>query len=226
TLFDSQDGLYTLCEKGIIDGKKIEKNTINSSISRVLTAQNDWKQILECAKNKDLKIIISNTTESGIRLMSDDISHYPPVSFPGKLLAFLYERFKLFNGDDQSGFVIIPTELILDNAKKLEAIVLELAHLNSLEPEFIEWIEKSNFFCNSLVDRIVTGMPDEKIKNKIEDELGYRDELLTVSEIYRLWAIEGDDKIKKICSFADVDDGVVIANNIELQREIKLRLLN
>lgn len=226
TLFDSQDGLYTLCEKGIIDGKKIEKNTINSSISRVLIAQNDWKQILECAKNKELKIIISNTTESGIRLISDDISHYPPVSFPGKLLAFLYERFKVFNGDEQSGFVIIPTELILDNGKKLESIVLELAHLNSLEPEFIEWIEKCNFFCNSLVDRIVTGMPAENIKNEIEGELGYRDELLTVSEVYRLWAIEGDDKIKKICSFADVDDGVVIAHNIELQRELKLRLLN
>ena len=226
TLFNSQDGLYTLCERGIIDGKKIEKNTINSSISRVLIAQNDWKQILECAQNKDLKIIISNTTESGIRLVSDDISHYPPVSFPGKLLAFLYERFKVFNGDEQSGFVIIPTELILENGKKLEAIILELAHLNSLEPEFIEWIEKCNFFCNSLVDRIVTGMPDENIKNKIEDELGYKDELLTVSEVYRLWAIEGNDKIRDICSFAGADNGVVIESDIELQRELKLRLLN
>ena len=226
TLFDSQDGLYTLCERGIIDGKKIEKNTINSSISRVLIAQNDWKQILECAQNKDLKIIISNTTESGIRLVSDDISHYPPVSFPGKLLAFLYERFKVFNGDEQRGFVIIPTELILENGKKLEAIILELAHLNSLEPEFIEWIEKCNFFCNSLVDRIVTGMPDENIKNKIEDELGYKDELLTVSEVYRLWAIEGNDKIRDICSFAGADNGVVIESDIELQRELKLRLLN
>ncbi|HEY5390888.1 MAG TPA: tagaturonate reductase, partial [Hanamia sp.] len=197
-----------------------------SSISRVLIAQNDWKQILECAQNKDLKIIISNTTESGIRLMSDDISHYPPVSFPGKLLAFLYERFKVFNGDEHSGFVIIPTELILDNGKKLEAIVLELAHLNSLEPEFIEWIEKCNFFCNSLVDRIVTGMPDENIKNKIEDELGYKDQLLTVSEVYRLWAIEGNDKIRDICSFAGADNGVVIESDIELQRELKLRLLN
>src|SRR6185312_14188487 len=226
TLFDNQDGLYTLCEKGIIDGKKIENNTINSSISRVLIAQNDWKQILECAQNKDLKIIISNTTESGIRVVSDDISHYPPASFAGKLLAFVYERFKVCNGDEQSGFVIIPTELKLETGKNLEAIVLELAHLHSLEPEFIEWIGKCNFFCNSLVDRIVTGMPDENIKNKIEDELGYKDELLTVCEVYRLWAIEGDDKIRDICSFAGADNGVVIESDIELQRELKLRLLN
>lgn len=226
TLFDSQDGLYTLCEKGIVSGKKIENSTIHSSISRVLTAQNDWKQILECAHNKEMNIIISNTTEAGIRLVSDDINRNPPVSFPGKLLAFLYERFKAFKGDEHTGFVVIPTELISDNGKKLEAIVLELAHLNSLEPEFIDWVEKCNFFCNSLVDRIVTGMPDESTRNAIENELGYKDELLTVCEVYRLWAIEGGEKIRQICSFADADKGVVIANDIELQRELKLRLLN
>ncbi len=224
--FERQDGLFTLCERGIVDGEKFEKNCINSSISRVMVAQTDWKQILELAKNKDLQIIISNTTEMGIRLINEDLRLYPPTSFPGKLLAFLYERFKVFEGDEESGFVIIPTELILDNAKKLEDIVLELAHLNSLEPEFIEWIEKCNFFCNSLVDRIVTGMPDENTRARIENEFGYNDELLTVSEVYRLWAIEGDSKIRKICSFADADDGVVVEPNIELQRELKLRLLN
>jgi tagaturonate reductase len=226
TAFRKQDGLYTLCERGIVDGEKIENNTINSSVSRTFVAQTDWKQILELAKNEDLKIIISNTTEAGIRMLTEDVSHYPPTSFPGKLLAFLYERFKVFNGNEESGFVIIPTELISDNAKKLEAIVLELAHLNSLEPEFIEWIEKCNFFCNSLVDRIVTGMPDENTRANIENKLGYKDELLTVCEVYRLWAIEGDDKIRRICSFAAADDGVVIENDIELQRELKLRLLN
>src|SRR6185437_2014088 len=224
--FDKQDGLYTLCERGIVDGEKIEENIISSSISRVLIAQKDWGEILECAHNLDLKIIISNTTEVGIQLENDDIRHYPPNSYPGKLLAFLYERFIAFNGSDESGFVIIPTELILENGKKLESIVLELAHLNSLEDDFIEWLERSNYFCNSLVDRIVTGMPDEKIKNEIENELGYTDELLIVSEVYSLWAIEGDEKIKRILSFAEADKGVVIEPNIELHRELKLRLLN
>jgi len=95
-----------------------------------------------------------------------------------------------------------------------------------LEDDFIEWLEKSNNFCNSLVDRIVTGMPDEKIKSEIENELGYKDDLLIVSEVYSLWAIEGDEKIKRILSFAEADEGVVIEPNIELHRELKLRLLN
>ena len=224
--FDKQDGLYTLCERGIIDRQKIEENIISSSVSRVLIAQKDWGEILECAHNPNLKIIISNTTEVGIQLANDDIRHYPPVSYPGKLLAFLYEKFIAFNGSEDSGLVIVPTELILENGKKLESIVLELAHLNSLEDDFIEWLEKSNFFCNSLVDRIVTGMPDKEIKTAIENELGYTDELLIVSEVYSLWAIEGDKKIKDILSFAEADEGVVIEPNIELHRELKLRLLN
>src|ERR1700749_465032 len=33
--FDLQDGLYTLCIRGIEDGKKIEENLICSAISRV-----------------------------------------------------------------------------------------------------------------------------------------------------------------------------------------------
>ncbi|MDP4284328.1 MAG: tagaturonate reductase [Bacteroidota bacterium] len=224
--FDKQDGLYTLCERGIQDGAKVEEYTICSSVSRVLAAQDEWGQVLECAHNEHLKIIISNTTEVGIQLVNDDIRRYPPSSFPGKLLAFLYERYIAFNGSKDSGFVIVPTELITDNAKKLESIVLELAHLNSLEDDFIEWIEQCNFFCNSLVDRIVTGMPDEKTKQAIENDLGYKDELLIVSEIYSLWAIEGDEKVKNILSFAEADDGVVIEPNIDLHRELKLRLLN
>jgi tagaturonate reductase len=224
--FDKQDGLYTLCERGIVDGQKIEENIISSSISRVLIAQKHWGEILECAHNPDLQIIISNTTEVGIQLENDDIRHYPPTSFPGKLLAFLYERFIAFSGSHESGLVIVPTELITDNGKKLESIVLELAHLNSLRDEFIEWLEKCNFFCNSLVDRIVTGMPDEKIKNEIENEIGYKDDLMIVSEVYNLWAIEGDEKIKSILSFAEADEGVVIQPNIDLHRELKLRLLN
>src|SRR5450755_3678853 len=66
--FDKQDCLYTLCVLGVKDDKKIEENIINSSISRVLNAQHEWKQILECAYNESLQVIISNTTEVGIKL--------------------------------------------------------------------------------------------------------------------------------------------------------------
>jgi tagaturonate reductase len=187
--------------RGVENGKTVEENIINASISRVLGAKTEWKRILECAHNPEMKIIISNTTEVGIQLVQDDINSEPPVSFPGKLLAFLYERFKAFNGSKGSGMVIVPTELITDNGSKLESIVLELAHRNSLDYKFLEWLENNNVFCNSLVDRIVPGKPNAEAVKKIEDSLGYKDDLLTMSEVFRLWAIEADEKVKEVLSF-------------------------
>ncbi len=224
--FDKQDGLYTICVRGVENGKTVQENIVNASISRVLGAKTEWKRILECAHNPEMKIIISNTTEVGIQLVQDDITSDPPISFPGKLLAFLYERFKAFNGSAASGMVIVPTELITDNGTKLESIVLELAHRNNLDFKFIEWLENSNTFCNSLVDRIVPGKPNAADSKKLEDELGYKDDILTMSEVFRLWAIEGDEKVKEVLSFCKADEGVVIAPDITLFKELKLRLLN
>ena len=226
TAFDKQDGLYTLCVRGLDGGKTVEENIVNSSISRVLSAKDEWSEILQCAHNPNMQIIISNTTEVGIQLVQDDIHRLPPVSFPGKLLAFLLERYKAFDGSRQSGMVIVPTELILDNGKKLESIVLELAHLNGLDDTFIQWLENCNYFCSSLVDRIVPGKPDSSIREQLEKQFGYKDELLTMSEVYRLWAIEGGEHIKSVLTFASVDEGVVIAPDINLFRELKLRMLN
>lgn len=224
--FDKQDGLYTLCVRGLENGQKVEENIINSSISRVLSAKDEWSKILECAHNPNMQVIISNTTEVGIQLVNDDVRRHPPVSFPGKLLSFLYERYLAFNGSIQSGMVVIPTELIPDNGKKLESIVLELAHLNGLPDAFIAWLEEANHFCNSLVDRIVPGKPSAQDREALEQELGYHDQLLTMSEVYRLWAIEGDDHVKSVLSFYEADEGVIIAPDINIYRELKLRLLN
>jgi len=221
TAFNRQDGLFThsIRENGI------ETNRINSSISRVLSAKQHWNEILDCAHSRDMQIIISNTTETGIQLLPEDIRQHPPKSYPGKLLSFLYERFKAFGGSAHSGMVIIPTELIPDNGKKLESIVLELAHLNGLEDEFIEWIEKQNSFCNSIVDRMVS-MPDEAELSSLKSDLGYEDHLLVLSEDYCRWEIEGNEKLKEILSFANADDRVGISSNIDTYGELVLSVLN
>ena len=225
--FQQQDSLYTLCVRGIEDGKKIDETIINSSISRVLSANTDWKAILECAHNPVMQIIISNTTEVGIALTEDNIHLTPPHSFPGKLLAFLNERYKAFDGSNESGMVIIPTELIPDNGDKLRSIVTELAKMNELEDSFINWLETANYFCNSLVDRIVPGKLTGEDKIKTEKKLGYKDDLMIMAESFRLWVIESDNKkVKGILSFCKADEGSVITEDIEKFRELKLRLLN
>lgn len=226
TDFEKQDNLYTIYSKGIENGKEVEEQVVCSAIARVISAAHDWAAVLEVAQSPDLQIIISNTTEVGIQLIKEDVNKQPPASYPGKLLAVLYERYKAFKGSADSGLVIVPTELIVDNGKKLEAIVLELAHLNNLEPAFMDWLESSNTFCNSLVDRIVPGKPNELLAGKLEKERGYTDDLHIMSETYSLWAIEGDDNVADVLSFCQADKGVVITPDIELFRELKLRLLN
>jgi tagaturonate reductase len=182
---------------------------------------------LEYAHNTAIQIIISNTTEVGITLIEDNIHLHPPRSFPGKLLSFLYERYKAFNGSNESGMVIIPTELIPDNGNKLSAIVIELAKMNKLENSFVNWLQTTNHFCSSLVDRIVPGKLTEEDKINTEKKLGYKDRLMIMAESFRLWAIESDNKrVKEMLSFSKADDDVVITDDIEKFRELKLRLLN
>ncbi|MEA5137580.1 tagaturonate reductase [Arcicella rigui] len=225
--FNEQDGLFTHCIKGLENGQPIEEYVLNASISRTLSARSEWNEVLNCAKNPEMQVIISNTTEVGIALLENDkVTNNPPQSFPVKLLAFLYERWKTFGGTAKSGMVIIPTELIVGNGDKLQEIVLEQAHRNGLEPDFIEWLETHNHFCNSLVDRIVPGKPDQETRTDLQKRFGYTDDLMILSEVYRLWAIQGDEKIRKILTFASVDSGVIIERDIEVYRELKLRMLN
>lgn len=224
--FWQQDNLYTLCVRGIQDGRKVEENIICAAIRTVLSAKDQWNEVLDYATSTTLQVIISNTTEVGLQLVNESIHQQPPASYPAKLLALLYQRWKAFGGSAASGLIIIPTELISDNGKKLFSIVESLAQFNQLETDFMHWLKTHNRFCNSLVDRIVPGKPSEPALSGYRHQLGYRDELLTVCEHYRLWAIECDDYVRSVLSFSSSDEGVVIAHDIEQYKELKLRMLN
>ncbi|UKT63697.1 tagaturonate reductase [Pedobacter mucosus] len=225
--FADQNNLYTLCVKGIEDGVAVEEYTINSSISRVLSATSEWAEILKTAHQPEMKVVISNTTEVGIVKSEDKITDSPPQSYPGKLLAFLHERYKAFNGSVESGMVIVPTELISDNADKLKEILLDLTIQNKLGWDFENWLRTANYFCKTLVDRIVPGRLPAEAQKAIEDELGYKDGLMIMAEPFRLWAIESaSEKVKEVLSFATADKGIFIVPSIDKFKELKLRLLN
>jgi tagaturonate reductase len=226
--FIRQDSLYTLLMKSTNNQVDVNETVICSAISRVVNANHEWADVLECATNPLLQVIISNTTETGITLFADDrISSQPPVSFPGKLLAFLFKRYSFFKGSSESGMVILPTELIPGNGSKLAGIVNELALTNKMDPAFINWFNHSCDFCNTLVDRIVPGKLPQEEQLAVEKKLGYEDELMIMSETYGLWAIETSSKrTKNIISFSKANQGIYIVENIYKFLELKLRLLN
>jgi tagaturonate reductase len=225
--FDRQDNLYTVCIRGVEDGQTISEDVVSASISRVLLANSQWGKVLQVATSPDLEVVLSNTTEVGIVLdENEDLGATPPRSFPGKLLAVLYARFQAFGGAADKGLVIVPTELIPDNGTKLRAILHELAERATLGPEFVSWLDTANTICNSLVDRIVPGKPAAAAYAQLTQELGYEDELLLMSEVYLLWAIEGDERVKEVLSFQQIHPGVIVQPDINLFRELKMRLLN
>lgn len=225
-LLNDQDGLYTLSIQGVEQGKSSEQHTIISSVSRALSATGEWDKVLECARNPSLEIIFSNTTEVGITMDEDDAAELnPPRSFPGKLTRFLYVRACAFAFEPAAGLVVVPCELIEDNGDRLREIVLALAERWELGREFIGWIRSSVPFCNTLVDRIVTGTPTGEQATRLHEVLGYEDEMLTVCEVYKLFAIEADSALRSRLSFAS-EAGVVVASDITPYRERKVRLLN
>jgi tagaturonate reductase len=224
--FNMQDNLYTVCSRGIENGKPVAQHFINASISRIINAHTEWQQVLRLAESPDLLLVVSNTTEVGIQLKEESIFQYPPLTFPAKLLSVLFHRYQFFKGDINKGLVIVPTELIPGNADVLLEILLQLCSFNILDAGFVKWLTTANQFCNSLVDRIVPGNPAPEIAASIQSELGYNDDLLIVAEPYKLWAIEGDESIREKLSFCKADSGVVIEKDITLYRELKLRMLN
>lgn len=225
--FRLQHCLYTHLIRGFADGKLVEQSIINASISRVLSAQQEWQEVMKCAENPDMQLIVSNTTEAGLILEREDIFEGVPRSFPAKLLAWLFHRFNYFNGDKAKGMVIVPTELIPHNGEVLKQLLLELSAHHSLPADFQSWLTERNHFCTSLVDRIVPGKLPIHEQETMEQKMGFRDALMIASEPYALWAIKvNNEKAKEILDFSNLHRGVILAPDISEYVALKLRLLN
>lgn len=223
--FAAQDGLFTLQSAG----SREEQNELRviASVSRALNASSQWAEVLNVARQPEIAIVFSNTTEAGFALdTQDDSVQSVPRSYPAKLTAFLYARAKAFGYSKDRGVVVLPCELLDNNGDSLRQLVHTVAIRWQLEPAFTNWLDTAVRFCNTLVDRIVPGAPPTGSRLMLENALGFRDDLVTVAEPYRLFVIEGDESVRARLSFADADSGIVVTDNVRVYRERKLRLLN
>ncbi|WP_276167041.1 tagaturonate reductase [Zobellia alginiliquefaciens] len=222
----AQDGLFTVVLDGIKNGELVAEKTLVTEVQQVIHSYNEWAKYLKLAENEDLRFIVSNTTEAGIKFNSEDeFNGVPPKEFPAKLTIWLYHRFKHFNADISKGCILLPCELIEDNGDALKKTVLQYADHWSLEAEFKDWVETANHFCSTLVDRIVSGYPSDRAE-EIEQELGYKDELLVAGEYYHSWVIQGNETVQKELPFSQTDLNVEFVNDLAPYREMKVRILN
>lgn len=218
-MLQAQDCVYTHVMRGLKDGVPTVDKKIIDCISRTVKPYDDYEAYLALADNPDFKIVVSNTTESGISYHAGDKStDTPPVSFPAKVTALLYRRFK--NGMD--GFLFLPCELIEKNGETLKEIIIKYAKEWALEDEFINWVNEKNTFCNTLVDRIVTGYPKDE-----DMELGYEDNMVNTSELFHLWVIEGNkDAVLKAIPLDKAGLNIVLTDDLPRYRTRKVRILN
>ncbi len=219
----SQHGVYTVILKGIREDEFVSEQLKVDVVQRVINPMTDFKSFLEEGLNPDLQFIISNTTEAGIEFSPTDESvNTLSSTFPGKLTQLLFTR---FNDKLNNNLIVLPTELIENNGDQLKAMVHKYSHHWSLPALFVQWINTNVTFCNTLVDRIVSGFP-KKPKEVLFDELGYVDELVVEGEWFHLWVIEGPRWIEEVFPLRRAGFNVIFTNDLGPYRVRKVRILN
>ena len=226
-VLNEQGGLYTVRVQGLKEGQIIEEHRVIGSVSRALSAKDNWQEVVDLARSPELEVIISNTTEMGVVYDPEDsYTNGSPRSYPGKLTAVLFERASHFSFAEDRGLVILPCELITDNGAALKSLVIRLANAWDLGKPFSDWVESNVHFCNTLVDRIVPGIPEKSTREDLYNTLGYTDALLTNAEVYNLWPIEGKKEALERITFAKANPGVVLTEDVRPYKERKVRILN
>ena len=222
----AQDGLFHVLTKGIKNGQLVDEKHLVKSVSRIVHPYQDYDTFLQSAENPEIRFIISNTTENGIRVdPKDQQSDKPPKEFPAKLTQWLFHRYQFFNGAEKAGCIVIPTELLIDNGDLLKGCILQIATDWKLPEKFKSWINDSNNFCNTLVDRIVPGVAEESMEAAWQ-QVGFQDNMITQGEPYHLWAIEAPEKVRAEFPLDKVGLNVVYTDDLMPFRVSKVRILN
>lgn len=217
-MLEAQGCKYTHVMRGLRDGVPTVDKKYIDVITRTVEPYVDFESYLLLADNADFRFVVSNTTESGIAFNGDDTpDKAPAVTFPAKVTLLLKRRFDA----GLPGFIFLPCELIDKNGATLKKYVLEYIKLWGMGADFAAWVENENIFCNTLVDRIVTGYPrDEKI------DVGYEDNMLNTSELFHLWVIEGPEALTEEFPFDKAGLNIIVTDNLERYRTRKVRILN
>lgn len=223
--FHKQNNNYTVVLRGKENGETVEETRVVTCVEQVVDCTADYDAFIALAEIDSLRFVVSNTTEAGIMLDENDHFDGLPETYPGKLTKFLYHRYETFSGNPDKGLIMLPVELIEHNGKKLRECVLALTRIWKLPEAFVKWVEEACVFCTTLVDRIVTGYPRDKVA-QICEKLGYTDLLLDVCEPFALWVIESEKDISEELPLHKLGLPVVFTDNLKPYRDRKVRVLN
>ena len=222
--FARQENRYHVILRGVKDGNAAETVYPVSVVEQAISPFDDFPAYAALAVDPALAVIVSNTTEAGICCHEgDSFDGFAEITYPAKLTKFLYARFRA----GLPGVYLLPVELIGNNADELFRCVEKYIDLWQLPEAFREWNRTENFYCNTLVDRIVSGFPrDEALRERLWKLVGERDDLLSVAEPFGLWVIENKGKIADLLPAGHHNIDIILTDDIAYYKKRKVRVLN
>lgn len=239
-VMNEQNNLYTTVLRGMKDGKPTVETRCINSVSRSINPYTNYDDYIALASSPDLRFIVSNTTEAGIRFDAEmngepvTLDQKPQKNYPAKVTAFLYKRFQAFKGDLSKGLILIPCELSDQAGLNLRINILRYAEMWQLGPDFINWFDEACDVCSCLVDRIVPGYfplltKEENGKSQAEnlcEKLGYEDKLLDSAELFHFWVIESKKSHEDELPLVKAGLSVKWVQNMDYYHTRKVRILN
>lgn len=191
--------------RGLSDGQTVDRTIEVASISRALSAHDDWPALTEAFTTTGL--VISNTAERGYDELPGDADHdwrgsTVPAGFPAKLLKLLVARHAM----NERPLLILPTELHADNGQVLTGILDGLAARWSLPDAFLAWLARDVECADTLVDRIVS---------EALEPAG------AIAEPYALWAIR-----RPRLPVPFTHPAIVVTDDLTPYLRLKLHILN
>ena len=222
---DPQDGLYSLFEREADPTVRII-----GSVTRVLTAPNSPEAVRAALADPGVRFVTATVTEKGYGLTaSGDLDADAPAirhdlqrpPAPESLIGWIVEGLRLRRAAGLKPFTSLSCDNLSNNGARLRRGVLQFAEALG-NTDLRAWIDGEARFPSTMVDSI-TPATDDALREKARAILGLHDAWPIQRERFTQWVIE-DILPEDGPAFADA--GVILASDVALFEQAKLRLLN
>ncbi len=217
-----QHGLYLLAER---EGDAVNGRIVGS-INQLISAYQHSAELIRTLSDPLTRIVSLTITESGYPVLNGAFAPSPaleldavaaePLTTFGIMVAALDARRR----SGHSPFTVMSCDNLPGNGTVAQIAVVGTAELRSAE--LAAWLRLYGAFPNAMVDRITPQTTDADRK-WAEETFGFVDAWPVVCEPFRQWALE-DHFVSGRPEFQDV--GVLMADDVGVYEQMKLRLLN
>lgn len=224
--FADQDCLYTLTE---YNPAGVSSSRVLGSLIGYLHAPAQPDSVLDLLSSPALRIVTLTITEGGY--FTDKVTGEFDPALPGVAAEFATETpstvfgflVRALQRRRQTGtdpFTIVSCDNLPHNGSVAKAAVVGFAQ--QFDSDLAAWISERVAFPNSMVDRVVPYVSDEK-RAELNHLTGVEDALAVTGESYLQWVVEDNFSAGR----PDLDAvGVQFVDDVSGYETAKLRLLN